>query len=1132
MNRSKVKTGVYVCHCGTNIAATVDVVDVARFARELEGVVVARDYTYMCSNPGQDLIKQDIKEYGLNRIVVASCSPLMHEPTFRQACADAGLNPFFCQMANIREQCSWVINNREQATIKARALVRAAVARVRHHDPLEPRSVQMTQSVLVVGGGIAGIEASLRLAEAGKQVYLVERDSSIGGHMGQLYKTFPTMDCAACILTPKMVSVGRHPNITLLSYSEVEGVSGYVGNYTIRVRRKARYVKEDVCAGCGQCAEVCPVEVVNPFEIGLSKRKAVYRNTPQAVPGAYAIEKRGVAPCRAACPTDQRAEGYIALIHARRYADAYWAIRREHPFPSICGRVCNHPCEEACTRSQVDQPVSIMALKRFVADWAYAHRDELPHMRDKSLVGTPFQHHHPPTGKKVAVIGAGPAGLTAGLDLVRLGHKVTVFDALPVAGGMMRVGIPPHRLPYDRLDWEVQQIVDEGVELRLNTRVDDIPSLFQKGYDAVVVATGAHSAQKLNIPGSDHPDNWLSLDLLRRACLGEPLDLSGREIVVLGAGDVALDSARTAIRLGQPKVKIVCRGMRASFNELHEAEAEGVEILKNRVFKEIVVRHDKIVGVMCLEAEVGGIVNGQRQVREIPGTEHIIPCDMVIWALGQRPDFSFLPEDGSIAIRYPIGLWANEEMMTTRPGVFAAGDLRRGTTFFVVDAIAEGHRVARCVDRYLHGSEGVPEPVLPPKAELSPEEIEAKFARGEVSRAGRIPIRTLPPEERVNNFREVDQTMTEEEALAEAARCLRCGICSECLECEAACERGAIDHNMQDETVELTVGAIILATGFRDFDPARAPELNYGKLDNILTALQFERLINSGGPTQGKVLLKNGKPPKSIAIVHCVGSRDHNYNDYCSRVCCMYSLKLAHMAREYLGVEVHEIYRDIRAFGKGYEEFYKHAAGMGVHFYHGRIQAIEQKGAKLRVRWNEAFHGQPSHVDVDMVVLATGFEPQADVSRVASLFGVSRSADGFFLERHPKLAPVETVTQGIYLAGACQGPKDIPDSVAQAGAAAAAALSLLDQGAILLDPIVAEADPLLCAGCGQCAAACPYGAIAIEDGAAKVNVFVCKGCGTCTAACPNKAMNIIHFNDRELVAELLGALADAPLEVA
>jgi len=565
--------------------------------------------------------------------------------------------------------------------------------------------------------------------------------------------------------------------------------------------------------------------------------------------------------------------------------------------------------------------------------------------------------------------------------------------------------------------------------------------------------------------------------------------------------------------------------MRASFNELEEAQAEGVEILRGRVFKEIDVRYGKIIGVLCLEAEVGGIVGGQRQVREIPGTEHIIPCDLVIWALGQRPDFTFLPEDGSIATRYPIGLWANDEMMTTRPGVFTAGDLRRGTTFFVVDAIAEGHHVARCVDRYLRGDKGIPEPVLPPPAELTMQEVEGKLARGEASRQERVRIKVTPPETRLDNFNEVDITLTEEEALAEAERCLRCGVCSECLECVAACERGAIDHDMQDTSMDLNVGTIILATGFKDFDPSRASELAYGKLDNVITALELERLINVSGPTEGRVLLKNGQPPQSVAIVHCVGSRDARYNEYCSRACCMYSLKLAQLVHEYVDADVHEIYRDMRTFGKGYEEFYNRTRKQGVHFYHGRVKNIEAVDGKLLVSWDEAFYNQPDHVAVDMVVLSTGFEPQADMAHVSSLFGVSRSKDGFFLERHPKLAPVETASQGIYLAGACQSPKDIPDSVAQAGGAAAAALSLLDQGQIALDPAIAQSNSFYCAGCGQCVKACPYTAISLVDGVASVNSYLCKGCGTCAAACPNKAMVLIHFDDRQVVNEIIGALA-------
>jgi heterodisulfide reductase subunit A len=289
--------------------------------------------------------------------------------------------------------------------------------------------------------------------------------------------------------------------------------------------------------------------------------------------------------------------------------------------------------------------------------------------------------------------------------------------------------------------------------------------------------------------------------------------------------------------------------------------------------------------------------------------------------------------------------------------------------------------------------------------------------------------------------------------------------------------------------------------------------------------MEFERLINTGGPTLGQVRLKNGQPPKSVAILHCTGSRDEKYNPYCSRACCMYSLKIAQLVHEYVHADVYEIYRDMRSFGKDYEEFFNRTRTKGVVFYHGKVRSVEQQGEQLAVYWDEKFYNQPDHVVVDMVILATGFEPQEDSAQVASLFGVSRSKDGFFLERHPKLAPVETANEGIYLAGACQSPKDIPDSVAQAGAAAAAALSLIDQNTIALDPSIAAVHTLFCAGCGQCVQACPYTAVELVDGKAKVNGFLCKGCGTCAAACPNKAMSLIHYDDRQVLAEMIGALA-------
>ncbi len=933
-----------------------------------------------------------------------------------------------------------------------------------------------------------------------------------------------------------MVSVGRHPKIKLLAYSEIESVSGYVGNFQVRVRRKPRYVDETKCTGCSNCASVCPVEVSNEFDRGLSNRKAAYRFSAQAVPGAFVIDKKGVAPCRAACPTDQRAMGYITLVRQKRYADAYWAIRREHPFPSVCGRVCNRNCEAACSRGKVDEPVNIMGIKRFVADWAYAHRELLPNMRDKSIVGTPFQHKPTPTGKQVAVIGAGPAGLTAALDLVRLGHAVQVFDAQPKAGGMIRVGIPPHRLPYEMLDWEIQQILDEGVELQLNTWIDDIPGLLSGGlgssahpFDAVLVASGAHIAKKVDIPGKDHPDNLLSLPFLKQVCLGTPPDLTGKRVAVIGGGNVALDCSRSAIRIGARECRMIFRkpkGEMTGFEwEVEIAEEEGVKMCGATMFKEILIEDDKVTGVKCVRTEYHGYdEKGRILIDELPGSEHVLPADIVIWATGQGCDLSFLPKDGLVKLARN-GIDSDEEMMTTLPGVFVAGDVHRGSTFYVVDAIGEGHHAARCMDRYLRGAAGISEPSLPPTVALTESEVRTRIAHGEASGKHRVGIHTIPLAQRYHNFNEVDLTLTEEEALIEAERCVRCGTCGECLECVAACDRGAIDHNAKETHDEFMVGTIILATGFRDFDPARLPELNHGKLANILTAIEFERLINASGPTNGKVLLADGGTPKRVAVVHCVGSRDATTNEYCSRACCMYSLKFSQLVHEYIGAEVHEIYRDMRSFGKGYEEFYNRTAEMGVNFHHGKVHDITHVDDGLRVTWTEAFHGQPDHVDVDMVILATGFEPQADSAQVAAKFGISRTRDGFFSERHPKLAPVETASEGIYIAGACQSPKDIPDSVAQAGAASAAALSLMDQGMIALDPSIAEVDLQRCAGCGQCVAACPYHAVELVNAVAQVNSFLCKGCGTCAAACQNKAVTLIHFDDRELVAEIIGALA-------
>jgi heterodisulfide reductase subunit A2 len=653
-----VRIGFYVCHCGHNIASIVDVKAVAEYVKSLSGVVVSCEYKYMCSDPGQELIQKDIKEHSLNRVIVASCSPLLHEHTFRAAVEKGGLNPYFFQMVNIRENVSWVHTDMKAATEKAKDLARAAVQRVFFHRSLETKHVKIHPDVLVVGGGIAGIHAALTLANAGKKVYLVERDPTIGGHMAMFDKTFPTLDCAACILTPKMSQVKNHPNITLWTYSEVEKVDGYVGNYKISVRRKPRYINEELCVGCMDCIEKCVYKegkTPDEFNVGLSKRKPIYIPFPQATP------------------------------------------------------------------------------------------------------------------------------------------QIVVID----------------------------------------------------------------------------PET-------------------------------------------------------------------------------------------CIEFKSG--------------------------------------------------------------------------------------------------------------------------------------------------------------------RCKKT--------CVEACDRKAIDFQQKEEIKEIEVGTVILTTGYQTFDATRVPFYGYGKYPNVYTSLEVERLVNASGPTGGELILRDGRHPKTVGIIHCVGSRDKNTNRWCSRTCCMYSLKLAHLLKEHTDAEVYNFYIDIRAAGKSYEEFYDKLLDENVHFIRGRVAEVSDwavrssEEGKLIIRAEDTLIGIVRRVPVDMVVLAVGMEPQADSQDVRRLFNISCSTEGFFLERHPKLAPVDTFTDGIFIAGCCQGPKDIPDSVAQAGAAAAQALILIDSGEIELEPNTAYVVQEECSGCRTCLTICPYNAISRDEAKQKafINEALCKGCGTCVAACPSGAIKQNLFEDEMIFSEIDGLL--------
>ncbi len=636
------RIGVFVCHCGINIAQNVDVEALTKYASKLDDVVVSKQYKYMCSDVGATLIKDSIKEHQLDGVVVACCSPRMHEHTFREVVNDGGVNPYRLEIANIREQCSWVHGDRGKSTEKAKFLVRSAVAKAKLLEPLETSTLEVNPDALVIGGGIAGIQASLDLANDGFKVYLVEREPSIGGRMSQLDKTFPTLDCSSCILTPKMMEVGNHPNIDLLTYVEVTGVEGSIGNYTVKVRKKPRYVDVDKCTGCGDCAAACRLKgrISSEFDMGMGKRGAAYMPFPQAVPLKYTID----------------AEHCLFLTRGK------------------CG----------------DKPA-----------------------------------------------------------------------------------------------------------------------------------------------------------------------------------------------------------------------------------------------------------------------------------------------------------------------------------------------------------------------------------------------------------------------------------------CREACVQKAIDFDQKEELVDLKVGAIVVTTGYDLLNPEDLYEYGYAVSPDVITTLELERLISSSGPTKGEILRPSDQQkPKSVTFILCVGSRDETQCTWCCRIGCMSALKHVYLLREKLGddVEINLCYTDIRSYGKGYEEFYRKVRGLKTNMFRGIPSEVQNMGDHQKIDIFDTTTNKLFEIKTDMVVLVPALVPRSDAADFARLLHLTQSGDGFFLEAHPKLRPMDTFVNGIFIAGCCQGPKDIQDTVSQASGAASRVATILSKKELEIDPLIAAVDEEACTGCGICVDVCPYEARVLNEKAkiAEVNEALCTGCGACIAACPSNAS--IHKN--------------------
>ena len=1061
-------------------------------------------------------------------------------------------------------------------------------------------------SVLVVGGGIGGMQAALDLADSGFKTYLLEKKPAIGGVMAQLDKTFPTNDCSMCIMSPKLVDVGRHPNIELITYADLEDIKGNAGNFNVKIKKNASYVDSDKCTGCGECEEVCPVVLESEFDEGLADRHAIYKMYPQAIPNVYTIDKVGVPPCMDACPAHVNAQGYVALIRQGKFQEACDLIRERNPLPSVCGRICTHVCEDNCNRNEIDEPVAVRALKRFALDYERIHGRKIKKEKKEDSSESRGKE------RKVAIIGSGPAGLTVGYDLAQMGYKPTVFEALSKVGGMLRVGVPKYRLPPDILDYDIKIIEEEGVEIRRNTPIGPdltLNDLHNAGYEAVFIAIGTHKSKKLGIDGEDLEGVVHAAGFLHDLGIGKKVDYRGKIVAVIGGGNVAIDSVRTALRLGAKTAFVLYRRSRdeipASKEELEECEREGISFYYLTAPKKIIGKNGKVKGIECIrmklgepddtgrrrpipiegstftldadvvisaigqapilqplaeaevelglnkdgiisvpiqnlemegvfgftaflkalsmgqkveigkkvlvvgggnvaidvarsavriggeevhmlcvenreempafdyeieEAEQEGIVIHTRQMpkrivgvsgRAVgvetlkvtsvfddkgrfnpqvkPNTEKIIEADTIIVAIGQEVDYTLLKAaDGVLVTKRGLLQVDNTTYQTNIPWIFAGGDAVAGPGL-VIEAIAHAHEAAISIDRHLNNEDlyegrNIKEPIVAPK----PEKEFEKIPRTD------IPKRSV--KDRIGDFEEVELTLTEEQAIKEASRCLSCNFCSICKQCVEACEADAINHDMLDKNINLNVGSVILASGYELFDAKIKSEYGYSRFSNVVTSLEFERILSASGPYQGHVIRPSDeKEPKKIAWIQCVGSRDNSCgNNYCSSVCCTYAIKEAVIAKEHSPkIKPTIFYMDMRTYGKGFERYYNRAENEhGVNFIRCRVSSVEEdtKTKNLFIKY-ETEEGKLNKEEFDMVVLSCGMSAQKDMIEIANKIGIKLNEFGFCETQ--EFDPIETTKRGVFVCGAFSGPKDIPETVMEASGAAAKAGSII-----------------------------------------------------------------------------------------
>jgi heterodisulfide reductase subunit A-like polyferredoxin len=888
---------------------------------------------------------------------------------------------------------------------------------------------------MVVGAGIAGMQASLDLAEMGYYVHLVEKNPAIGGRMSQLDKVFPTNDCAMCIISPKLNDVGGHINIDVMTCSEVVEVTGEPGRFKAKVRKKPRYIDNSKCTACGDCAKACPVDLPSDYNQGLNTRTVTFKSYAQAYPNSYSLTKEGVSPCVLTCPAHVNAHGYVSLAAKGRFQEALEVILDVLPLPGCLGRVCAHPCETECRRNQMEAPMAIRDIKRLIADKA-----------DLKTAGEAILKSEP-RPEKVAIIGAGPAGLTAAWHLARNGVKSTIFDKAGVAGGALRLGIPDYRLPVAIIQEEIDFILEySGAELKLGQTLGvdfTIDDLFKQGYKAVFLATGAGRDFSLGLPGEDSAKIIPCGKFLTDVNIGQKPDLTGKRVLVLGGGNVAMDVARSVVRCGAKTVTAACREGRSIMPawawEVHEAEEEGVRVVVLRTPKGF---EETSTGIKAKMALMVDNKDPRNFVEDPSGDLWIEEFDLIIRSLGQLPSTeAFKAKAEGIEFGRADSIVTDPvTFQTSRPGVFAGGDVKTGANI-AINAVAAGKEVATSILRLINGQDlaaGREAMVFTGKEKYRDVPLhEAKRARAT------MPVREASV--RRQDWEEFELGLSEADGIAEASRCISCGACCQCYRCVKACLPNAVTletHAQKEEIIELEVGSVVMATGFDPFDPASSETYRYSQWPNVVTSMEFERILSASGPFQGHMVRPSDhKEPERIAWLQCVGSRDINRCDrrYCSAVCCMYAMKEAVIAKEHAGGKLDPtiFYMDIRTFGKDFEKYYVRAQESGVKFVRSRIHTLTpQLNGDVALEYIDE-QGNRQKEFFDMVVLSVGLTPGATLPQLAADMGIILNSDGFVQTDY--FNPVSTNRPGVHVCGANNEPKDIPYTVMEASAAAEAA---------------------------------------------------------------------------------------------